>query len=201
MSGVTRIAVNGENDRDLIIQLKNGSLEALGDLYDRHRWLVYRTALGITGDQDAAADLLQDVFLRLHRFSGRLDPQLPIEPWLYRMTTNLAYSWMKNKRHWYQPLEDLADWLIGKTDASPAEIIEKNDEWVQVQQALTQLPLAQRIVVVLYYLDDLSMQEIAETLNVPVGTVKSRLHYGRRELKKKLGLAGKQIPGLKFDQT
>ena len=55
------------SDRELIVQLCQGSLEALGLLYDRHQRMVYRTALAITGDPDAAADLLQDVFLRLHR--------------------------------------------------------------------------------------------------------------------------------------
>ena len=63
------------NDRELILELQGGSLEALGELYDRYRQMVYRTALAITGDADAASDLLQDVFLRLHRFSMRIDPQ------------------------------------------------------------------------------------------------------------------------------
>ena len=72
-------------NRELILQLQNGSLEALGVLYDRRQFLVYRTALAITGDTEAAADLLQDVFLRLNRFAGNIDPQRALEPWLYRM--------------------------------------------------------------------------------------------------------------------
>src|SRR5574338_207287 len=94
-------------DQELIVQLQEGSLEALGLLYDRHQQMVYRTALAITGDREAAGDLLQDVFLRLHRFADRIDPQRPLEPWLYRITANLSYNWVKRNHHWLAPLEDL----------------------------------------------------------------------------------------------
>lgn len=185
---------------ELISQLREGSLEALGLLYDEHRQMVYRTALAITGDPEAASDLLQDVFLRLHRFADRLDPQRPLEPWLYRMTTNLAYTWVKRNHRWLRPLEELADWLAGG-DSNPAYAhVEQQDDWQQVQRAVSALPLQQRIVVVLYYLNDLSLQEISEILEVPVGTVKSRLHYGRNALKKSLGLQDQMLPDLNYDR-
>lgn len=188
-------------DRELVLQLQNGSLEALGLLYDRHRQLVYRTALGITGDPEAAADLLQDVFLRLYRFVESIDPQRPLEPWLYRMTANLSYTWVKRRSRWFRPFEEFADWLAGKSENSPHELAEKHDEAERVRRAVLSLPLPQRVVVVLYYLNDLSLQEIAETLDVPVGTVKSRLHYGRQELKRKLGLPGEPLKRKDFAQS
>ena len=177
-------------DQELVRQLQAGSLDALGELYDRYRQMVYRSALAITGDPEAASDLLQDVFLRLYRFAGRVDTTRPLPPWLYRMTANLAYTWVKRDRRWLQPLEDLADWLAGSALNLPYETAEKMDDWGRVQQAVQTLPISQRVVVVLYYLDDLSLQEIAGVLSVPVGTVKSRLHYGRLALRKHLGLSG-----------
>ncbi|MFM8322309.1 MAG: RNA polymerase sigma factor [Chloroflexota bacterium] len=174
-------------DQELVYQLQAKRLDALGELYDRYQRMVHRTALVITGDNDAAADLVQDVFLRLFRFSDRIDPQRPLEPWLYRMTVNLSYTWIKRNRRWLQPLEDLADWLAG-SKPSPHEMVEQKDEWDRVQQAVSRLPFAQRVVIVLYYLNDLSLQEISEILEVPVGTVKSRLHYGRSALKSSLGI-------------
>jgi RNA polymerase sigma-70 factor, ECF subfamily len=174
-------------DQELVLQMQQGSLEALGELYDRYQRMVHRTALVITGDGEAAADLVQDVFLRLHRFASHIDPLRPIEPWLYRMTVNLSYTWLKRNRHWLQPLEDLADWLIGSRP-SPSEVVEMQDDWNRVQKAVAQLPFQQKVVIVLYYLNDLSLQDIADILEVPVGTVKSRLHYGRTALKKNLGL-------------
>src|SRR5512137_2934477 len=104
--------MSNQADKELVILLQAGSLEALGLLYDRYQRMVYRTALAITGDPDAAADLLQDVFLRLHRFARRIDTERPLEPWLYRVTTNLAYTWVKRHNRWTKSLEDIAEWLV-----------------------------------------------------------------------------------------
>lgn len=174
------------SDQELVLRMQEGSLEALGVLYVRYQRKVYRTALVITGDADNAADLVQDVFLRLNRFAGYIDIDRPLEPWLYRMTVNLAYTWIKRNRRWTQPLEDLADWLAspGRSLQEHAEI---KDDWDRVQRAVLNLPFPQRVVIVLYYLNDLSLQDISGILDVPVGTVKSRLHYGRNALKKGLG--------------
>ncbi len=193
------------NDHELILQLQRGDLEALGLLYDRYRQMVYRTALAITGDTDAASDLLQDVFLRLYRFVHRIDLQRPLEPWLYRMTANLSYTWVKRNHRWLHPLEGLLEWLSGSNKDNPNDLVEQRDDWDYIQKAVSALPLSQRVVVVLYYLNDLSLQEIAEILDVPVGTVKSRLHYGRQALKKSLVLGhlvdGDKMPDLNLDSV
>jgi RNA polymerase sigma-70 factor (ECF subfamily) len=190
------------SDRDLVLQLQQGSLDTLGLLYDSHRGLVYRTALAITGDREAANDLLQDVFLRLYRFADHIDPNRPLEPWLYRMTTNLSYTWVKRHR-WLRPLEDLVEWIAGPGKDSPDEAAELSDDWRELQEALLSLTIQQRVVIVLYYLNDLSLLEISEILDVPVGTIKSRLHYGRVALRKKLGLLdfgdGETVAGFNFD--
>ena len=189
------------HERELVQKLQAGSLEALGELYDQHRRMVYRTALVITGDTEAANDLLQDVFLRFFRFADNIDPARPIEPWLYRMTANLSYDWVKRRNRWPRPLEDLIDWLAVPGKNPPADTVEKNDEWEQVQKAISSLPLAQRVVIVLYYLNDLSLLEIADILEVPVGTVKSRLHYGRLSLKRKLGLGQEIMPDWNYESS
>ena len=190
------------SDAKLILGLQNGNLEALGVLYDRHRGLVFRTALAITGDAEAAADLLQEVFLRLHRFASHIDSGRPLEPWLYRMTTNLSYTWVKRHNHLLRPLEDVADWLTGNRKDIPAVRSEINESWRQIQQAMSTLPLSHRGVVVLYYIDDLSILEIAEILEIPVGTVKSRLHYSRLALRKSLDLLQyKVFPEMNYEFT
>lgn len=199
-AGVVNMEIT--SDADLIGKLQTGSLDALGVLYDRHRKLVYRTALAITGDAEAAGDLLQDVFLRLHRFADHIDIQRPLEPWLYRMTTNLSYTWVKRRQRWFYSLEDLAEWISGTHRDTPANLAETDETWRLVQQAVLSLPLSHRGVVVLYYVNDLSLQEISEILDIPVGTVKSRLHYGRQALKKHLGfLTGEALPELQYEFT
>ncbi len=189
------------SDADLMRRLQAGSLDALGSLYDRHRQLVFRTALAITGDPDAAADLLQDVFLRLHRFADHVDCERPLEPWLYRMTANLAYTWV-NRHRWLQPIEDVAEWLSGYKRNQPQQAVEFNEESQQVEKAILGLPLSHRVVVVMYYVNDLSIQEIAEVLDVPAGTVKSRLHYGRQILRQRIGLLmGENLPDMQYEFT
>jgi RNA polymerase sigma-70 factor, ECF subfamily len=191
-----------KNDAELVRSLQNGNRQALGCLYDRHKQQVYQTALTITGDTEAAADLLQDVFLRLYRYARTVDPSRPIEPWLYRVTANLCYTWLRGRQRWLKPLDDIANWLTGDEDNPARQDKMIDEEWQQLQKALSGLPVAQRVVVVLYYLNDLSIEEIASTLNTPVGTIKSRLHYGREALKKQMMAAqGEPVTGLGYEFT
>ena len=176
------------SDHDLILKIQGGNLDALGEIYDRHRHLVFRTALAICNDPEAAADLLQDVFLRLHRFAARIDPERPLEPWLYRVTANQTYTWVKRHQRWSHPLEEIAEWLSSGVKHSPQYITEQDDESKRIQAAIVKLSLPHRVVVVMYYINDLSLHEIAEILEIPEGTVKTRLHYGRRALRNHLGL-------------
>lgn len=170
----------------LVLKMQAGDLDALGELYDLYRLPVYRTALGITRDPDAADDILQEAFLRLHTYAHRINPALPLAPWLYRIAVNLSYTWVTRRNRWRAPLEDFIDSLIGPTKDNPEPVAEQNDTVRQMQTAIATLPLNQRVVVVLYYLNELSLQEIADILECPTGTVKSRLHYGRENLRKVL---------------
>ena len=192
--------MNKLGNREIILQLQAGSLDALGILYDRHNKLVYRTALAITGDPEPAADLLQDVFLRLYRFADRIEPDRPIEPWLCRVTANLSYTWVRRRR-WAHPLDDAAEWLAGEKKYTPHYISEMTEETQRVHTAILSLPLHQRVVVVLYYINDFAIQEIADTLGIPVGTVKSRLHFARRVLKKQLGYQNEQLTEVQYEFT
>lgn len=191
--------------RQLVLNLQGGSPEALGGLYDRFNRLVYRTALGILGDTETAADLLQEVFIRLYRFAKHIDPERPLEPWLYRMTVNLSYTWVKRRR-WLQPLEDIADWLAGDKRLQPSVVAEQNETWDLVARAVSRLPLPQRSVIVLYYINECTLQEVSEILEIPAGTVKSRLHYARLTLKEYMdvqngGLETPALPGISAKLT
>jgi RNA polymerase sigma-70 factor (ECF subfamily) len=185
---------------ELIRQLQAGSLDALGALYDRHSQMVFRTALAITGDREAAADLLQDVFLRMHRFADRVDPARPLEPWLYRVTANLACTWVKRQR-WMRPLEDLSEWLAGDSAQSPSQAAETAETWGHLTEALRKVQLSHRAILVMYYVNGLSLQEISQVLEMPVGTIKSRLHYGRQSLKKEMEAQDGILPEVQYEFT
>jgi len=183
-------------DRELIQRLCDGDLAALGTLYDRYRLPVFHTALAVTHDRQAAEDILQECFLKLNSYAPRIDVSLPLEPWLYRVTVNLSYTWVSRRSRWLVSLESVIDRLVSPARAGAEYHAEMSEFQAVLQRAIDSLPAGQRMTVILYYLNDLSLKEISYVLDCPVGTVKSRLHYGREHLKKCLD-AYRTAPQLK----
>src|SRR5215213_9212770 len=174
-------------DAVLIERLRANDLDALGALFDRYYPQVYRTALAITHDPAVAEDLAQDCFLKLHHYANRIDTSLPLAPWLYRVTVNLAYTWISRRKKRRVSLEALVDQLMAPSWNGPEQLAEHAEVQEQVRQAVRELHFNQRVVVVLHYLSGLSLEEIADILDCPVGTVKSRLYYARENLRRRLG--------------
>ncbi len=106
-------------------------------------------------------------------------------PWLYRVTVNLSYSWLSRGKR--RRSSDLIDHLVSPMGHAPDRVAEQVEMRQQVREAIAALSIDQRVVIVLYYLNNLSLQDIAEILDLPVGTVKSRLYYARENLRRKLG--------------
>jgi RNA polymerase sigma-70 factor, ECF subfamily len=171
-------------DAQLVQRLCDGDLSSLGTLYDRYRLLVFHTALAITHDRQSAEDILQECFLKLNAYARRIDLNLPLEPWLYRVTVNLAYTWVSRRSRWLTSIETMIDRLVAPARTNSEYQAELSELQATIQQSIDALPPAQRLTVILYYLNSLSLKEIAYILDCPVGTVKSRLHYGREHLKK-----------------
>jgi len=172
----------------LVAQVRDGDLDALGELFERHKSLVHRTALAITHDEGAADDVLQDVFLRIHTYAHRIDTSLPLEPWLYRVTVNQSYSWITHAKRWLRVLQAvLGRWLSSpEWQPGPDEQAQESEKWQVLQKAIDALPPGHRSAVVLHYLEGLSLEDIAGVLEIPEGTVKSRLYYARKRLRKTL---------------
>ena len=173
-------------DSNLIQSLCGGDLSALGVLYDKYRLQVFRTALAITHDRQAAEDIQQECFLKINTYARRINRTLPLEPWLYRVTVNLAYTWVTRRSRWLTSLEDIIDRRMAPVRILSEHQTERSELQALIQQSIDALPSTQRLTVILYYLNDLSLKEIAYILDCPVGTVKSRLYYGREQLKASL---------------
>jgi len=170
-------------DGQLIHHLRVGDLEALGVLYDRHGTVVLRTALAITQDRCAAQDIVQDVFLQLLKSIVIVDPSRPLRPWLYRVTINLCYSFHRRRTWSLISVDQVVNVLISPRLSPENEALERESQEA-VTAAMKELPWEQRVVVVLFYLNEIPVHEIAELLDCPEGTVKSRLYYSRRKLRK-----------------
>ena len=174
------------SDPVLIERLRAADLTALGALFDRYYAQVYRTAAAITRDNAVAEDIAQDCFLKLHQYAHRIDVSLPLAPWLYRVTVNLSYTWISRRQKRRISLEALVDHLMSPSWYAPDQLAEHNEIQHHVRQAIGELPFNQRVVIVLHYLSQLSLEEISEILDCPVGTVKSRLYYARENLRRRL---------------
>ena len=190
-----------DRESRLIRELQAGELDALGQLFGEYRTLVYRTALGITHDERAAEDILQECFVRLHRYADSVDPARPLKPWLYRVTINLAYDWSKHRTH--QSLDEILEWLSGIPAAfpSPARRAEREETSRMVKEVIDNLPPSHHTVVMLFYAENLSVEEIADVLDLPAGTVKSRLYYARAQLREALIRRQRTVPEITYEFT
>lgn len=175
------------SDGELILRLQDADLEALGLLFERHRARVYRTALAIVRDPAVAEDILQDCFLKVYVNAKRIDPSRPLTPWLYRVTVNLSYTWLSRQKVRRASMDDAIERLASPMRHAPDRLTEETETRQKVRKAISDLSLEQRVVVVLYYLNGLGLHDIAEILDLPVGTVKSRLYYARENMRSKLG--------------
>lgn len=175
-----------QEDQRLIARVRDGDVSALGELYDKYRLQVFRTALAITHDRPAAEDILQECFLRLNAHAGRIHSDLPLTPWLYRVTVNLSYTWITRHARRQISLEALLDQIermVAPSRTAPEHEAEAQDLRMSIRRAVEALPFNQRVVIVLRYVGGLDLKEIAYILDCPVGTVKSRLHNGRETLR------------------
>ena len=156
------------------------------EVVEQHSARVFRLAYRLTGDRHDAEDLTQEVFVRVFRSLHRYQPGT-FEGWLHRITTNLFLDQVRRKQKIrFQPLpEDAGDRLPGR-DVGPERAYEQNNLDLDVQKALDALPAQFRAAVVLCDLEGLSYEEIADVLDVKLGTVRSRIHRGRAMLREAL---------------
>ncbi|GHJ35792.1 hypothetical protein Sm713_14010 [Streptomyces sp. TS71-3] len=151
-----------------------------------HSGRVYRLAYRLTGNQHDAEDLTQEVFVRVFRSLSTYTPGT-FEGWLHRITTNLFLDMVRRKqRIRFDTLgEDAAERLPSR-EPSPQQVFQDTHFDADVQQALDTLAPEFRAAVVLCDIEGLSYEEIAATLGVKLGTVRSRIHRGRSQLRKAL---------------
>jgi RNA polymerase sigma-70 factor, ECF subfamily len=168
-------------DAELIRLAREGSPEATSALFERYWLLAWRSAYGVIGDRELAEDVAQDAVARAFGALERFDESRPFGPWLKRIAVNVAIDHLRRGRR--AALEDdfatFRAWTL-------AEAADEDAELVAVAEAVAQLGMAKRMVIVLRYWLDLPLEEIAGVLGLPVGTVSSRLHRAVADLQKAL---------------
>ena len=176
------------DDQSLIAAISDGDSRALEVLYDRYSTIVYRMALRIVNNQELAEDIVQEVFWRVWRRSASFEHDRgKVAQWLFGVTHNLCIDELRRAR--VRPIsvyEDIEHPLIQqlvdhRTDV--AETVWNTEQRRMITDALDQLPKAQRQAIELAYFRGMSHQEIANKLNRPLGTIKTRVRLGLCKLK------------------
>jgi RNA polymerase sigma-70 factor (ECF subfamily) len=171
-----------EYERRLIHRARRGDLQAFQALVEQYEKRVLGIAYQMTGDPDAARDIAQEVFLRLYRFLPQFHTQKRFFTWLYRITVNAGYDYLKRELRFRSvPLEELTHEPAGNSDHP-----EKNEMTAVIRKLVDQLSTPQKTAFLLRETEGLSCKEIAKAMECPAGTVRSYLFYARKILKEKI---------------
>ena len=177
-----------EGEVDLLRAAQGGDPAAFGEIVRRYQRAIHRVAYALTRDANDADDLAQETFVRAWQAIGRFRVGEPLYPWLARIATNLAFSlFRRRKRRPETPLEPLLEagqqWGV---EDDPAERVERHERERHMQAAFAGLKPEHQAVLALRAVEEMSYEEIAATLGIPVGTVMSRLSRARTELRARM---------------
>ena len=170
-------------DAALVMDIKAGNKKAFGKLVERHKKLAFRMALGLVGNKDDAYDISQEAFMRVYRSAKTYDEAQPFLPWFYTIIANLCRTWLQQRtkqENRMVGIEDASFLLV--TEGTPESKLIARETIAKLREALMQLPFADREIITLQHFRGMTYDEIATLLDIPRGTVMSRLYYARRKL-------------------
>ena len=181
----------GNREAVLIERCAAGEPAACAELVAGHERMVYQLSLHLLGDRDEALDLSQEVFLKVFRTLPQFRGQSTLRTWIYRIVVNQASNrqrwWRRRRRSQQVAIEEHTAQHGELPDvrefSMPDRVLQERETSDRVWQAMNQLPFEQRAVIVLREIEGLSYEEIATSLDVAVGTVKSRLARARETLR------------------
>jgi RNA polymerase sigma-70 factor (ECF subfamily) len=173
-----------EGDEQLVAASLAGDADAFRQLVERHYQIVLKVAYRALGSVPAAEDCAQDVFIKVHQKLRLYRPDRPFIRWLHRVTANTVTDAIRRRR------VDLSfDTLVHEVPSElgdPARAAALEEQRMAVRAAMASLPGRLRAAIVLQVFHELSYQEIAQVLNIPIGTVMSRIHSAKRHLRRRL---------------
>jgi RNA polymerase sigma-70 factor (ECF subfamily) len=182
--GSLSAAVTTGHETELVKQAQHGDRNAFGELVRIHAQGVTNVIYRMCGDVHVAEDAAQEAFLQawLHLSSYR--PQTSLRNWLYRIAFNAATDILRKEKRILP--NDMEEMPLTDSQPGPEALLFQSERTALVQKAILSLPDASRAVLTLREYEEMSYHEIADTLDIPVGTVMSRLNYARKVLKEKL---------------
>lgn len=183
-----------QHDRDLIARAGDGDIRAFEELVQRHQRRANTVAYGIVRSAEDAREVTQDAFLRVHRHLKDFEGGASFSTWLYRIVYNLSIDLIRRRSPGraveFEDHTDLTgapdEWLPARGELDPFAALDRTRLVEAMQRCLDELPPHHRTAIVLREVEGLSYEEIAEAMEVPKGTVMSRLFHARRKMQKML---------------
>lgn len=176
-----------------IEQVLKGDQNAYSDIVNLYQHKLYQICYRMLGNMQEAEDITQEAFIRAYINLHSFDQKRKFTTWLYRIGTNLCIDRLRKKKPDYYLDAEVAGTegldmysQIAIEEALPEEQLEQMELQERIQYEISRLPEKYRSVIVLKYIEELSLQEISEILDMPLGTVKTRIHRGREALRKQL---------------
>jgi len=170
------------DDRDLIASAQRGDRQSFGELVCRHQKGVVGVIYRMCGDARLAEDAAQEAFVRVWQNLNSYKPQYAFRSWLYRIAVNAALDTLRRER----PAAEIESLPLTDKSPSPEQAAETGQRAARVRQAVARLSEPLRVALVLREYEELSYQEIAAVLDIPLGTVMSRLNTARAQLRREL---------------
>ncbi len=190
-----RIFAGNDDEKTLIEKSRRGDMAAFDKLVKGYERTIYNTAYRLCGSYDDASDIAQEAFVRAWNNLKSFRGESAFSTWMHRIATNVFLDDRKRKRA--RPTRSLDDVLdldessvtrqFEDPSPSPQNLLEGDERRQLLERAIATLPDAQRVMVVLYHVQGMSYEEIAEITRLPMGTVKSRLNRARLALRDRLG--------------
>ncbi|MEJ2720026.1 MAG: sigma-70 family RNA polymerase sigma factor [bacterium] len=182
-----------EEDKELIVRARKGDERAYRALLVKYERAVFNICLKMVRDREEARDLAQDAFIKVFSMLERYNPSYAFSNWLFKITSNLCIDSMRKRKVETLPMDEPVKGSKGEYErqyaspaATPDRVLLKKEKMKMLGRAIEELPPHYRIMIVLRHQENLSYEEIAETLEVPLGTVKARIHRAREMLKTRL---------------
>jgi RNA polymerase sigma-70 factor (ECF subfamily) len=177
------------DERAIILRCQNGDKQSYGCLVEKYMKRAYFTALGLVGVHDGALDLSQEAFVRACRSINKLDADRKFFTWYYQILRNLCFNYLRDSARHARPFSAIGDSQIDAIIDSSQDSswqAEQNEMKEAVWKAINELKPHEREIIILKDFQEMSYNEIAESMACPLGTVMSRLFTARHALKQKL---------------
>jgi RNA polymerase sigma factor (sigma-70 family) len=181
------------SDLKIIRRCKRGEEEAFQEILARYRTPIYNLCWRMTRNDEDARDLGQEVFIKVFRLLDRFDEEYAFHSWLFRIATNHCIDHLRRQRLRFLSFErdgggvdEEAVMQVPSDDPGPDELLQRREAVARLEEIIAELPPHYRVITLLRHDQQLSYEEIAESLQLPLGTVKARIHRARNMIQQLL---------------